>query len=310
MFMKPLYIAVFLISLFSGAIAFAQNNRSAVSVSGSDANTCTTISPCRSFSVALAHTNAGGEVIAFDSGGYGAFTINQAVSVIGAPGIHAALTVTSGDGIVVAAGSGDRVQIRGLNITMTSASGSGINATTFGALAIENCRVNGGATGILIAGDSDSRATVADTVTRAAQSYGFQIHSRAILVRCRAEGRTSSIGLSVTEGATADGIVSAVEFVATGHDIGAYANSGVAGHKVALDIDRALISSNAYGIWCSQVATGMADTTVRITNSTVAENLATGLYQVGDASFSSMNNNLVAGNGFDTAGTITAVTVH
>jgi hypothetical protein len=62
--------------LFSAAAASALNNRSAVSVSGNDVNPCTTVSPCRSFVAAVAATNAGGEVIAIDSGGYGPFVID------------------------------------------------------------------------------------------------------------------------------------------------------------------------------------------------------------------------------------------
>src|SRR6266550_2086250 len=90
-----------LVTLLVSSAALAQNNRSAVSVNGSDANLCTTTAPCRSFTAALAHTNPGGEVIAFDSGGYGPFTITQAVTVAGASGIHAAITVASGNGIEV-----------------------------------------------------------------------------------------------------------------------------------------------------------------------------------------------------------------
>ena len=92
------------ISLFSlfaflvAAVATAQNNRSAVAVSGNDLNPCTVASPCRSFAVALAHTVAGGEVIALESGGYGPFTVTQSVTVSGAPGVHAAITATSGNG--------------------------------------------------------------------------------------------------------------------------------------------------------------------------------------------------------------------
>src|SRR5437870_9513770 len=82
---RTICVCLCLASLLIASVSFAQNNRSAVSVNGSDANPCTTVSPCRSFGVALAHTNPDGEVIALDSGGYGAFTISQPVSVIGAP---------------------------------------------------------------------------------------------------------------------------------------------------------------------------------------------------------------------------------
>src|SRR5882672_10685706 len=164
----PARIDICIISLIVSATAFAQNNRSAVSVNGSDLNLCTTVSPCRSFGVALTHTSAGGEVIALDSGGYGPFTINQSVSVIGAPGVHAALTASSSHGIDVAAGASDSVKIRNLNVMLTGPPfRSAINATTFGALSIENCSVDGGnGHGIVIAGGVGSHATVVDTAVR------------------------------------------------------------------------------------------------------------------------------------------------
>ena len=303
-------LVVCLISLLIAATAFAQNNRSAVSVTGSDGNACTTISPCRSISVALTHTNPGGEVIAIDSDGYGAFTISQSVSVIGAPGIHAALTVTSGDGIDVTAASNDVVKIRGLNITLTTNIGRGIYATTFKKLFIENCSVNGGEEGILIAGSSNSNASVADTVTHAALS-GFVIQSRAALVRCRAEGN-SGTGLSVQAGSAADGALSAVDFVSTGNADGAIANSGTAGHTVTLSLDHALLSNNAFnGVHSVQVGSPGPEAYVRVTNSTATDNGNYGFDQIGNSFFGSMNNNLVEGNALsNTQGTISPITAH
>src|SRR6476646_11703721 len=100
--MKIRFVLLLVMS-FSGA-AFALNNRSAVSITGNDANPCTTALPCRSFSVALANTVSGGEIIALDSAGYGPFTIGQSVTVSGAPGAHAAISATSGDAIAITSG--------------------------------------------------------------------------------------------------------------------------------------------------------------------------------------------------------------
>src|SRR5882672_2463978 len=97
-------LACAVVFCFTLPSAHALNNRSAVSVNGSDANPCTTQAPCRSFGVALSNTVEFGEVIALDSAGYGPFTINQSVTVSGAPGVHAAITTTSGDGISVTGG--------------------------------------------------------------------------------------------------------------------------------------------------------------------------------------------------------------
>src|SRR3954465_4741973 len=66
--------------------------RTFVSTTGNDASPCTRTDPCRNLSVALANTLAGGEVVALSSGGYGTLTINKAVTIAGAPGVHVAIT--------------------------------------------------------------------------------------------------------------------------------------------------------------------------------------------------------------------------
>jgi len=302
--------AIYLISLLISASAFAQNNRSAVSVNGNDANPCTTVLPCRSFGQAIGNTNPGGEVIALDSGGYGRFGISKSVSVIGAPGVHAALTATSGDGINVTAGSTDSVKIRGLNITLTTPVDSGINGVSCGTLSIENCSVNGGSEGSAISGGAGSYATVVDTVVRAAGGNAYVIFSRAALLRCRAE-ISEGTGLLVHDGTAADGSVSAVDFVSVGNGgNGALNICTTSAHNTLLTLDHALIANNALN------GVGGADTagssTVRVTNSTVIDNGGFGFDQEGaSATFNSMNNNLVEGNaGGDTHGAISLSTAH
>src|SRR5438445_535301 len=80
------------------------NNRSAVSVNGSDLNACTVASPCRSFNAAIAETAPSGEIVALDSAGYGPFTVTMDVTISGAPGVHAAITATSTDAITISVG--------------------------------------------------------------------------------------------------------------------------------------------------------------------------------------------------------------
>src|SRR5438128_7296523 len=109
---RSLVTIVFLLCLAPAALA--SNTRSAVSVNGSDANPCTPASPCRSFGAAMAQTNPGGEIIALDSAGYGPFTVSMSVTISGAPGVHAAISVTSGTGITVSAGVSDKIILRNL----------------------------------------------------------------------------------------------------------------------------------------------------------------------------------------------------
>jgi hypothetical protein len=293
-------------SLLFASAALAQNNRSAVSVTGSDANACTTTSPCRSFGVAIAHTNAGGEVIAFDSGGYGAFTISNSMSVIGAPGIHAAITQPSGDGITVSTASGDKVKIRNLTITV-GVSAYGINASTFGGLIIENCRITGGQVGIWIHEayvPSGSYAAITDTAVNFASGHGFMINSPASLTRCRAE-KNGDAGIRVQDGTNVDGIVSAVDFVSVGNANGAVA-FGAAGRNPILTLLRAVVSSNTYaGVYAGPAST------VRVGYSAVTDNGQYGFVQAGASALASMGNNLVAGNKpSDTNGTISALTLY
>ena len=87
--------------------------RTYVASSGLDTNDGRLATPCRSIGAALAQTDPGGEIIVLDSAGYGAVTINKAVSVIAPPGIYAGITVTAGIGIDVTAGV---VALRGLTI--------------------------------------------------------------------------------------------------------------------------------------------------------------------------------------------------
>src|SRR5437867_11241229 len=92
---------VMAVSVLVSTTVFAQNNRSAVSLSGNDAASCTVPDPCRTFDVAISKTNAGGEVIILSSAGYGPFTVTQPVSIISPPAYHAAIAPTSGDAITV-----------------------------------------------------------------------------------------------------------------------------------------------------------------------------------------------------------------
>src|SRR5437016_10270870 len=98
--MRKIGLAVLGSILFS-SFAFGQNNRSAVSLTGNDAATCTVPDPCRTFVVAISRTNAGGEVIALSSAGYVPFTVNKSISIISPPAYHAAMAPTSGDAITI-----------------------------------------------------------------------------------------------------------------------------------------------------------------------------------------------------------------
>src|SRR5262249_51328790 len=90
---------------------------------------------------AIAAVAAGGEVVVLDSGGYGAVTITQAVTIEAPAGIYAGIHVTSGDAITINAGVFDVVTVRGL--TLNGGSNSGITVSSVGTLVVESCLISG-----------------------------------------------------------------------------------------------------------------------------------------------------------------------
>src|SRR5450631_1958835 len=113
-------IAAFAVGLtFAGVLyaapAQAQNARSFVSGHGSDAAACTLASPCRTLAAAFAVTNASGEIDVLDPAGYGALTINKAISIVNdGVGTAGVIVPSAGTGITINAGSSDAVSLRGL----------------------------------------------------------------------------------------------------------------------------------------------------------------------------------------------------
>jgi len=108
---------------------------------GSDSNNCSRTAPCRNFNAAILLTDAGGEVVALDSGGYGAMTIGQPIQIVAPPGVHAAITAFSGNAVTIDAPS-SAVIVGGLTLIGAGAT-TGILVSNYGSLHIENVNVTG-----------------------------------------------------------------------------------------------------------------------------------------------------------------------
>lgn len=121
-----------------GAVPLFAAQRTFVSTSGLDTNTCGHNDPCRTFGAAIAQTSASGEVIALDSGGYGAFTITQAVTVMAPNGVYAGISVLSGDGVAV--NTSGFTTLRNLSINGQGGT-NGVNVTNAGTLSVDGCAV-------------------------------------------------------------------------------------------------------------------------------------------------------------------------
>jgi hypothetical protein len=164
-----------LVGLLPAAPAQAQSIRTFVSQAGTDNPTCTITSPCRHFSAAVAATSLGGEVDALDPGGYGSFTITQAISIEGQGWAYVA-PPANGAAITINAGSGD-VNIRGVSLNGVSVSGAtGIQFNAGASLHVQNSVIRNFANdGILFAPSAASQLLVSNTLAADNGGSGFRI---------------------------------------------------------------------------------------------------------------------------------------
>jgi len=182
----PVFTAFAGASLIGTALAASQ--RTFVASTGLDTNACSISAPCRSFGAAIAKTSAAGEVIVLDSAGYGPVTIDKSISLIAPVGIHAGVTVFSGDGITIDA-PGNTVLLRGLSI-IGQGGVTGVNVLQVARLRIENCVIADMTGDGVLHGADASALFVVDTTVRNNLGNGidFVAHGIVVLDRVRSEG--------------------------------------------------------------------------------------------------------------------------
>ncbi len=109
-------------ALYAGPAAF-------VSVNGSDANFCTSASPCRTFAQALNQVDNFGTITALDKGDFtlgSTLNVNVGVTIDGGPG--ATLTGPLGGSVIsLHPGPGAVIVLRNLDIIVSSDSGIGVS---------------------------------------------------------------------------------------------------------------------------------------------------------------------------------------
>ncbi len=122
--------------------AFAQATRTWVSGVGDDANPCNRTAPCKTFAGAISKTQANGEIDCLDPGGFGAVTITKAIA-IDCTNTFGSVLVSGTNAIIVSAGAGDKVILRGLSINGIGAGLDGIRFLAGAQLNVEHCAVFG-----------------------------------------------------------------------------------------------------------------------------------------------------------------------
>jgi hypothetical protein len=110
---------------------------------GSDSNPCTFLSPCRNFQQAVNVVDAGGEVTAIDSAGFGPINITKAVTITSPDGVEAGIVPAAAgeDAIDINAVEGGDIVLRGLTLNGGGLGGNGIVFNAGFSLTVTNCVV-------------------------------------------------------------------------------------------------------------------------------------------------------------------------
>lgn len=140
------FYASLLIALTSIPL-YAQADRTYVSGTGDDINSCSRTTPCRTFAGAISKTKAGGEINALDAAGYGAVTISKSVT-IDATGTFGGINAANANGIIINMTqvkdmANAVVRLRGLSINGLNTGTNGINIIESGRVSIEDCVIDG-----------------------------------------------------------------------------------------------------------------------------------------------------------------------
>ena len=163
--------------------AQAQLARTVVSAaSGNDANDCSRATPCRTFQTAHDKTLSDGEVTVLDPGGYGGLTITKSISIVNDGVGEASILVSGGAvGIVINAGAGAYVSLRGITIQgIASGGGTGLRFNSGLHLTMTNCVIrNHTADGIEFAPTDLNRhnLSISNTLVAENGAHGIHVHS-------------------------------------------------------------------------------------------------------------------------------------
>jgi hypothetical protein len=271
--------------LMSSLISQAQATRTWVSGVGDDANPCSRTAPCKTFAGAISKTSAGGEISVLDPGGFGAVTINKAITIDGG-GILGSILSSGTNGIIVNIPNPtatDIVILRNLSINGAGTGIDGIRYISANTVSVQNCTIFGytgqGIDVTLSVGGTlrVSNTTIEkclDGININTTSGGlFASLDRVYLQNLTNNGFTALAGLA---------LVSNSNFA----KIGNVAINAQGGSTV--NVDTCLLSNNGVAI-----SAAAASATIRISNNSIFNNNL-GINSVGTVS--SAGNNRNAGN--------------
>ena len=285
-FLNAFALAAF--ATFAASAAQAQT-RTWVSGVGDDFNPCSRTAPCKTLAGALSKTSTGGEINVLDPGGFGAVTINKAITIDGL-GITGGNLASGISGITVNITAtnlaNDKVIIRNLEINGNNSAGGhhGIRFLDGAELTVENVSIsNFTGNGIHVAQTQMSRTNLrnvtTDNIAGAAVRAGTTASNTFIMVE-------NSRLNATTDGILADGNA----FVTVRDTSISNSTTGIRtnGATSRVHADDVLVTLCATAIKAS--ASGI----INLSDTTIAQNL-TGLNANGGA-INSFGGNSLIGN--------------
>ncbi len=288
-----------LLFMLAGVNAASAAQRTFVSTSGNDANSCTLAAPCRGFTRAITVTDPGGELVVLDSGGYGSVTVNKNVSILSPTGVYAGISVpAAGDGITVTSPA-TKVVLRGLSINGQGGN-NGIRIQA-GEVHVESMVIsNMAAAGILVEGGTSVR--ISGTVSRS-NVDGLRVvpggGTVAVIVRDSEVSNNANAGIGISPSAAGASAQVTVERSSVTKN-GAGLSANPAGAATAeLVITQSVTSENTG----AGVASTGAGATVYVRESAITRN-GTGLLQSSSGVLNACGANLLVANGAAESGAI------
>jgi nitrous oxidase accessory protein NosD len=272
----------------------AQATKIFVASFGSDANDGSRGAPKRNFQAAHDAVATDGEIVALDTAGYGAVAITKGIGITAPPGITGFVTVSSGDAVTVNA-PGATVTLRGLTLTSTARSATGIAVLGVRVLNLFDCTMSGFSEGVDFS-PSNAATLAAKNTTLRDCTNGVRVPTLAaanttvVLDRCRLEACTTA-GLVITTSST--GGVSHRAEVHGCLFAGSTGGISLFGASNRLVVSECTFSANTIGI-----TVNTSGASAKVEGSTITGN-GTGLSKVAGAVLLSRGNNTVENNNTD-----------
>jgi hypothetical protein len=269
---------------------------------GSDSNPCTFGSPCKTFQVAVNAVDAGGEVTAIDSAGFGPISINKSVTITSPVGVEAGIVPASGsDAIDINAGPNDNIVLRGLSLNGSGTAPNGILFKAGASLTIINCVfqnfVNDGVLMLPISGAINFviKDTILSNVGVGINYFppsGSTATAKIVIEHVVATNNQFGFAIQPYNGGGATNAVITNSLSSENSSDGIYINNGANLSSLAVSIDNSIFSDNTFnGISASGTST------VKLGRSVMNDNGVFGICnQTNPNTFYTYKDNRVNGN--------------